>query len=635
MRLSSLSENSRRATFDLPIAVKNKPFWPRKSFVRGVPLPMLMEILLGAATAAQQRIALRFVRPNGETEHLTFGELDRRARCVSEYLRQRSADGDSVLLVFPTGLEFLPAFLGCLYARVLAVPVAVPLRAEDRNRIRQIARNCNAVMGLVTREISGKLNGFDHEIANPLGRPVFEWVSVEDILAGVVSYSVQSPSASTSIPSECSDRVVYLQYTSGSTHYPRGVEITTSGLLHNLRCLVEALALGPDDVCVTWLPHFHDMGLVGTLLAPLFVGASSVLLSPFDFVRAPVKWLQAFTRFRGTYTAAPNFGYELCAQRVAPLGRVDLDLSSWRAAANGSEPVRADTVRRFTATFAEVGFHPSAMAPCYGLAEATLVVSMSRPSNPVSIVSFDRNLLSQGVTEESNAESAVTLVGCGTPVLGTEIAIVDPAARCRQAPNSVGEIWVRSDSIAIGYRNSEAKFSDCFSGRIKNEEGSFLRTGDLGFVFNNELYVTGRIKDLIIVSGRNIHPQDIEFTAQEAHAGLRANRCVAFQVNALAEEGVVILHEAKASLRAEEFDEAVVKVRAAINRVYRIDPLEIAILPRRTIALTSSGKLARWQTRSAWMEHRMPFMARWSRIPAADERPAGQKAGLTSVLAGR
>jgi acyl-CoA synthetase (AMP-forming)/AMP-acid ligase II len=588
---------------------------------------MLIDVLIEAANANQQRTALRFVSSNGEIKDQTFGALARQARCISEFLRKSTAVSDSVLLVFPTGLEFLPAFLSCLYAGVLAVPLPTPQRVEDRDRLRQITRNCNAVIGLTARGTIAKLVGGDDPATNPsFPSAAVEWVSVEDILDGLVPHSVARPTDSPSISSRRSTRVAYIQYTSGSVTSPRGVEVTASGLLHNLRCIAEALAIGPDDVCVTWLPHFHDMGLVGTLLAPLFVGASSVLLSPFDFVRAPVKWLQAFTRFRGTFTAAPNFGYELCARRVTRLERVDLDLSSWRAAANGSEPVRADTIGRFTERFAEAGFHPSAMAPCYGLAEATLVVSMSRPSNPVSIVSFDKNLLSQGVIKESNAEAAVSLVGCGTPVLGTEIAIVDPEARRRQAPNSVGEIWVRSDSVANGYHKSEAKLSNCFKGRIKNEKGSFLRTGDLGFVFNDELYVTGRIKDLIIARGRNIHPQDIEFTAQEAHPGLRANRGVAFEVYDLAEEGVVILQEAKASLRAEEFDEAIVKVRAAINRVHGIDPLEIAILPRRTIALTSSGKLARWQSRLAWAEHRMPFRARWSRIAAGDERLAMQKA---------
>jgi acyl-CoA synthetase (AMP-forming)/AMP-acid ligase II len=584
---------------------------------------MLVEVLLRAANVNPQRTALRFLGPNGDSEDLTFGGLDRRARCIADFLRQSSAVGDAVLLVFPTGLEFLPAFLGCLYAGVLAVPLAGPVRAEDRSRIRQIASNCNAVIGLTAHGTIDRLFDAGNDGTNARVRSVsFEWVSVEDIRDRSTSYFANRSPGSAEIPSAHLNGAAYIQYTSGSTSSPRGVEVTATGLLHNLRCIADALTIGPDDVCVTWLPHFHDMGLVGTLLAPLFVGASSVLMSPLDFVRAPVKWLQAFTKFRGTFTAAPNFGYELCAKRVTLSERVDLDLSSWRAAANGSEPVRADTVRRFMERFAEVGFDPSAMAPCYGLAEATLVVSMSRPSCPVSFVSLDKQLLSQGIIKETSAEAGEILVGSGPSVLGTDIAIVDPVTRLRQVPNSVGEIWVRGESVANGYHNGDPEFSGCFNAQIKNEERLFLRTGDLGFIHDGELFVTGRIKDLIIVRGRNIHPQDIEFTAQEAHPGRRSNRSVAFAVRVEEEEGVVILQEVKASFRIAQLDEVISKIRGAINRSHGIDPLEIALLPRRTIGLTSSGKLARWQSRLAWEEHRLPFIARWSRISTADETRA-------------
>jgi len=577
---------------------------------------MLIEVLLEAANAAPKRTAVRFIDPKGENKILTFAELDNQARCISEFLCRRVAVGASVLLAFPPGLEFLPAFLGCLYASVLAVPVVTPLRSEDRNRIKKIEANCSAVIGLTVRGLSSKLSG-------PANARVetFEWINVEDILDGAISPFSERPAFSSSIPPTRSRQVAYLQYTSGSTTYPRGVEVTASGLLHNLHCIVDALAIGPDDVCITWLPHFHDMGLVGTLLAPLFAGASSVVLSPFDFVRSPIKWLKAFTDFRGTFTASPNFGYELCTSRVSPTERIELDLSTWRAAANGSEPVRADTVRQFIEAFAPAGFDPSAMAPCYGLAEATLVVSMSRPSKPVSFVSFDRILLSRGIVQESIGDAAVTLVGSGPPVLGTDIAIVDPISRRRQGPNAVSEIWVQSESVANGYHNQEPEFSDCFNVQIENEQGLFLRTGDLGFIHNGELFVTGRVKDLIIVRGRNIHPQDIELTAREAHPELRADRGVAFAVNGQEAEGVVILQEVKATLRTAQIDEVILKVRAAINRVHGVDPLEIALLPRRAIERTSSGKLARWQSRLAWTEGRMPSIARWTREPRADEMP--------------
>jgi len=583
-----------------------------------VPLPKLPEILLGAANARPQRVALRFLNPNGEREELTFAALDHRARRISEFLVQRVAAGSAVLLAFPPGLDFLPAFLGCLYARVLGAPVAASLRTSDRDRVEKIAADCKAVMGLTVRELSGKFSKLDGEARNTLNRETLEWVNVEDILDGDASFATTLERRSSSLASPTrSNEVAYIQYTSGSTSVPRGVEVTLPGLVNNLHCIVDALALGPEDVCVTWLPHFHDMGLVGTLLAPLFVGASTIVLSPFDFVRAPIKWLQAFTDFQGTFTASPDFGYALCANRAQVVGRSGLDLTSWRAAANGSETVRADTLRRFIAAFSPAGFTPSAMAPCYGLAEATLIVSISRPSKPVSFAGFDRTLLSRGIVLESDTVDSLTLVGCGPPVLGTDIAIIDPVTHSRRAANEVGEIWVRSDSLAAGYHNQDPALSDSFHAQVPGEQGLFLRTGDLGFIHHGELFVTGRMKDIVIVRGRNIHSEDIELTAQRAHSELRANRGVAFGIDGDGKEGVVILQEVKATLSSKRTDEVILKVRSAINRVHGFDPMEIALLPPRTIELTSSGKLARWKARAAWTEGGTPYIARWTR-PRAD-----------------
>jgi acyl-CoA synthetase (AMP-forming)/AMP-acid ligase II len=544
----------------------------------------ITEALLSAARANPEKVALRH-----ENGSLTYGALNRQACRIAEFLVDRSASGRSVLLVFPAGLDFLPAFLGCLYAGALAVPAAQPTRQDSANRLTQIASDCDAVIGLTVREFAPKLAAVSR----------LEWVSVEDLASGDAPTRILA-----------SDPIAYLQYTSGSTSFPRGVEVTQAGLLHNLRCIVAALELGPSDVCVTWLPHYHDMGLIGTLLAPLFAGGTSVVLSPFDFVQAPMRWLRALSKFRGTFTASPNFGYELCVRRTMPAERAELDLSAWRVAANGSETVRAETVGRFVEAFAPVGFQSKAMAPCYGLAEATLIVSMSRQG--ASSVGFDQALLSQGGAQPASGENAVMLVGCGKPVVETEIAIVDPTEQSRQAPNVVGEIWVRSESVAKGYYK-RAKETSAFQAQIKNEAGAYLRTGDLGFMYNDELFVTGRIKDVVVVRGRKIHPQDIESVAQAAHPALRANRAVAFSADDGDEEGVVILQEVKASLDSEQPHEAIGKIREAINRAHGIDPMEIVLLPRQTIALTSSGKLARWESRLAWAERRTEPIARWRR----------------------
>lgn len=574
---------------------------------------MLMEVLLQDAKATPERTAMRYLEPNGEAKELTFAQLNNKALRVAEYLCRQVAPRATVLLAFPPGLEFLPAFLGCLYANVLAVPVAAPVRPEDLNRIEKIRMNCGADIGITTPAFAGKSLGYGDGKPEAIQRDKpFQWINTDDLSNSSISPSDDSSVLPLISHEICSRKVAYLQYTSGSTMSPRGVEVTASGLLHNLRCIVDALTIGPDDVCVTWLPHFHNMGLVGTLLAPLFVGATTVVLSPYDFVRAPIKWLQAFSNHRGTFTASPSFGFELCASRSRSPDGLKLDLSSWRAAANGSEPVRADSVRRFVEAFAPAGFDPSAMCPCYGLAEATLIVSLSRPSTPMLIVGFDRHLLSRGTARISIDDTAVTLVGCGPPVAGTIIAIVDPTSRRLQPPGAVGEIWIQSESVGNGYHNHDPGCSDCFDGQINDERGKFLRTGDLGFIHDGELFLTGRIKDLIIVRGRNIHALDIELVAQEAHADLRAHRGVAFAVDRHGAEGLVILQEVKATLRAEQVVDVILRIRAAINRVHGIDPVEIALLPRRAIVLTSSGKLARWQNQLAWEEGKMPSIARWA-----------------------
>jgi acyl-CoA synthetase (AMP-forming)/AMP-acid ligase II len=581
-------------------------------------MQVLAKTLLAAARATPRRKALQFVASNGDSKDLYFGAMIDQVELVSEFLRQKTSSGSAVLLVFPPGLEFLPAFLGCLFGNVIAVPVAAPVHSEDRERIMRIARDCKCAVGLTVRGLISKLDVGGADFADSTSQPrICEWLSIEDILDGAAS-GTTTPA----IPSKChcsqrSNDVAYIQYSSGSTSNPRGIEVTPQSLLHNLHCIADALSIGPDDNCVTWLPHFHDMGLVGTLLAPLFVGAASVILSPRDFVRSPISWLQAISKFRGTFTASPNFGYELCLKHMARGETLHLDLTGWRAAANGSEPVQAETMRRFTKTFACMGFDSLAMAPCYGLAEATLVVSMSRPRSPVSYLTLDRRSLSEGIIQESSGEGAVTLVGCGPPVAETVIAIVDPVSLTRKS-QSVGEIWVQSESVAKGYHDRRSD-SDRFAARIKNEKGLFLRTGDLGFMHNGELFVTGRIKDVIIVRGRNILAQDIEGTMQDAHPGLRANRGVAFSYDWQGEEGLVILQEIKSKSNKLHMEEVIATIRAVINRVHGIDPLEITLLPRRTIALTSSGKLARWQNKSAWERNEMPALARWSRIVEADK----------------
>lgn len=498
----------------------------------------LVDMLRWRAVRQPQQRAYTYL-VDGETEggHLTFGELDRQSRIIAAMLQHRKASGERVLLLFPTGLEFIAAFFGCLYAGAIAVPLPPPNHAQPQRtlpRLRSIVNDARPLLALTISSIVSKIEGL--LILSPNLRK-FDWIATD-------SDTAQSEPDWRS-PDVDGKTLALLQYTSGSTAIPKGVMISHSNLLKNSAFIDSVFDLPSEITSVTWLPAFHDMGLTNGIIQPLYKGRNCYLMSPQSFLQRPVRWLQAISRSKATISGGPNFAYELCARKITEEQREGIDLSTWRVAYNGAEPVRAETMKRFAETFAPCGFKRSSFYPSYGLAEATLMVSgeslKEKMLQTVEVCALEQNRVVEVSDQEHNVR---TLVGCGGPMLDTKIVIVNPEALTTCPTDVVGEIWVSGPSITVGYWNKrEESERTCRAFLSDTGEGPFLRTGDLGFLRDGELFITGRLKDLIIIDGRNLYPQEIELTVQQSHPAVRPACCAAFSVDVADEERLIVAAE--------------------------------------------------------------------------------------------
>jgi len=496
--------------------------------------------LLRARALQQPEQQLYTYLDDGEIEaaHLTLAALDLRARGIATLLQSYGASGERALLLYPAGLEFIPAFFGCLYAGVVAVPMPPPNMAQPQRtlpRLRTIANDAQPMLVLTTSSILSKVEGLFTQ-APELQK--MRWLATDK--------AVSSAAGDWRNPGVGSNTLALLQYTSGSTAVPRGAMVSHGNLLANSAHVSQAFEVTSDAVSVTWLPVFHDMGLTNGIVQPVYGGRRCVLMPPQSFLQRPVRWLQAVSRYKATVSGGPNFAYELCARKITPEQRSGLDLSNWKVAYNGAEPVRAETLKRFAATFVSCGFRPNVFYPCYGLAEATLIVSGGLVEDePILCTTQVAALEHNGIVETFDRQENIrTLVGCGHAMPDTKIAIVHPESLTACAQDEVGEIWVSGLSVTQGYWNWPEETELTFHCYLADTgEGPFLRTGDLGFLRDGELFVTGRLKDLIIIGGRNLYPHDIELTVEESHPVVRPGCCVAFPVDVADEERLIIAAE--------------------------------------------------------------------------------------------
>ncbi len=543
--------------------------------------------------------------------HLTYAALDQRASAVAAGLQRLGAEGERVLLLYPPGLDYIVAFLGCLYAGATAVPVYPPRPNRPMPRLLAIRASAQARFALAPGALVPRVGA-------QLG-PEVRTVPLEELETG----------GSWLNEAITEDTPAFLQYTSGSTAEPKGVVLDHSNLLHNLRLIRDGFSLTPQDRTVFWLPPYHDMGLIGGILEPLYADYPVVLMAPVSFLQRPLRWLQAISRTRATVSGGPNFAYELCAAQVTEEQKRDLDLSSWQVAFNGAEPVRAATLDRFADAFAECGFRREAFMPCYGLAEATLLVSTGPRASGAVVRGFDTGELERHRILET--EGGRILVGCGARQPGHEVAIVD-ASGAPSAPGEVGEIWVRGPSVARGYWNRPEITAATFGASLEGE-GPYLRTGDLGFLAGGELFVTGRLKDLLILRGRNHYPQDLEASVEASHPALRSGHGAAFAVEMEGEERLVVVQEVERTKRRGDLGEVITAIRGALAEEHEVQAHAVALLPPGALPKTSSGKVQRQATKAAFLAGTLDTVWTWQETTGSQEAEEAPVDGPADWLA--
>ncbi|MEH1850176.1 MAG: fatty acyl-AMP ligase [Nostoc sp.] len=565
----------------------------------------LVELLGYRADNQPEQKAYTFLQ-NGETEEtsLTFQELDQKARAIASHLQSVGATNQRALLLYPPGLEFITVFLGCLYADVVAVPAYPPRPNMKLSRLLAIITNAEAMFVLTTKSLLANLE--NRFVENP-ELAAMRCLSTDDIDSNL-NLDWQQPKLS-------SDNLAFLQYTSGSTGTPKGVMVSHRNLLYNQKAIKIGFGHTEKTIFVGWLPLFHDMGLIGNVLQPLYLGIPSILLSPVAFLQKPLRWLQAISRYKATTSGGPNFAYDLCVRKITDEQRSDLDLSSWELAFNGAEPVRSETLEQFANYFAPCGFRKEALYPCYGMAEATLFVSGGWKTSPPVLYEVEAAALEENrVVAAESDEGTKTIVGCGRTWLDEKIAIVDPESLTLCPLGKIGEIWVSGSSVAAGYWRRAEQTAETFQAYLSDTgvsealttlgaSGPFLRTGDLGFLQDGELFVTGRLKDVIIIRGQNHYPQDIELTVQNSHPALRLNCGAAFTVEQKGQQRLVVVQEVeRTSLRRLDIKEVVGNITEAVINNHGLQVYATVLIKPGSIPKTSSGKIQRHACRRGFLE---------------------------------
>jgi acyl-CoA synthetase (AMP-forming)/AMP-acid ligase II len=564
-----------------------------------------IDVLSARAVQTPEQIAYTFL-VDGEQQavNVSYQVLDRRARAIAAQLQSFNAQGTCVLILCKPGLDFIAAFLGCLYAGAIAVPSNPPKRIDKTARLATILKDTQATLALTTKDL---LSNLASRLTPETSQGALRWIAIDALeldQAEIWKHSTPSMEA-----------IAMLQYTSGSTGIPKGVMITHGNLIQNAKGLEAGCASGDDFVNVSWLPLFHDMGLMGNVLQSLYLGKPSFFMPPFAFIQKPVRWLQAISQHRATLSGGPNFAYDLLCRYVTPEQRASLDLSHWEVAFCGAEPIRAETIERFVETFESCGFRREAFYPCYGLAEATLFVTGGIRNKPPIILTVDAAALEKGkgVPCESPQQLQQAIVGCGQPWLDTQIEIVDPKTLMRSANQSIGEVWIKSSAIGIGYWQQPQATTDTYQAYLSDTgEGPFLRTGDLGFLYESELFITGRLKEMMIFWGLNRYPQHIEQTVEKSHPIFQANRGAAFAIPVNGEDRLVIAYEIERNSRKNlPLEAAVESVRWNLAREHFLDVYAIVLLKPGQLPVTSSGKIQRQLCRTKFLEGSLVALAEW------------------------
>jgi acyl-CoA synthetase (AMP-forming)/AMP-acid ligase II len=570
-------------------------FDPHSAFDEAT-LPTLAHRLRHWAEQRPDAIAYAFIDEHGnECASLTFLELDQRARILASALTARCRSGERAMLLFDPGLDFLVAFFGCLYAGVIAVPMLAPRRNKLRDSSLSIFRNCAPAFALTVAKLRDSVRGgFSAEPA----AAGLTWIALDELARPPDVAMPAAPARPVS-----GEDLAFLQYTSGSTSQPKGVMVSHHNLMANLAMITRAMGTTGRSGFLSWMPLYHDMGLILNALQALYLGSRCVLMAPIAFLQRPLTWLRAIQRLGVEVAGAPNFAYDLCVARFDKRSLEGLDLSGWKIAFNAAEPVRAETLHRFADTYRAFGFQETAFYPCYGMAEATVFMSGGERGELPRVKTVDRRSLSaHRVAPATAAAGGWPVVGCGQRVSGEQLVVVNPLTGVVCSDAEVGEIWASGPHIARGYwRNAEAS-ATTFGARLAGGSEHCLRTGDLGFMAQGELYVTGRLKDTLIIRGANHYPQDIERAVERCHPALRPACGAAFTVSHAESEVLVVVHEVQRTHRRTlDLEDVVACIRQAVVAEFELSVHRVVLIKTGTIFKTTSGKIQRGRMRAAYL----------------------------------
>jgi 8-amino-7-oxononanoate synthase len=563
----------------------------------------LVDVLRYWANSRPNKVA--FYYTDGETDDdtsTTYAELDHAARAVAVKILEHNRPGSRGLLLYPPGTDqFVIGFFGCLYAGCVCVPAYPPRRSRKGARIQGIAQDCQAAFALTTGDT---LQQIQKEESTRKETDTLQLIATDQIDR---SLAIQF----SEVPIPPSDLAV-LQYTSGSTGQPKGVMLTHANLIRNCEMIAVLFDESSNGVGVSWLPMYHDMGLVGGVLSPMYMGVSMALMSPMSFMQRPYRWLRTITKYKGTTSGGPNFAYQLCVDKVTDEEMQDLDLSSWTLAFNGAEPVRASTLEQFSRKFERVGFSHTSHFPCYGMAETTLIVTGGPRQTPPLIKHFDGRKLDARIVKqlEDDAADARALVGCGRATSNETILIVDTQTLRPLPDNSIGEIWIQSPSVGQGYWEKNDLSQASFCAETADGDGPFLRTGDLGFWSEGQLFVAGRVKDLIIVRGVNRYPQDIEQTVEECHESIFSSAAAAFADDSGPRERLIIAVEVQRSLE-DDWNPVVQAIRRSVTQGHELPPDAVVLVRHGSLPRTSSGKIQRHACLRDFREGNLRVIHQW------------------------